>query len=132
MSTARLFPLLALVLLLCACGGGGRLSQKALQQEAKTVQSLAAEGGILAGAAAQGRSTTVFMREHADFLRKAAASSAQKLAQAPNAGSLAQLAARVRDDLDRLSRSGSDGAQQQRLGTDLAQAAHDAQRLGTS
>jgi len=132
MSKASLAAVGCVALVLAACGGGGRLSQKALQQEAKTVQSLAAEGGILAGDAARGRATKIFVREQAGFLHKAAASSVQKLERAGNAGALSALAARVRDELDRLSRSGGDGAQQRRLGLELTRAAHAAARLGKS
>jgi hypothetical protein len=132
MQKAGLVSLAVAVLVLAACGGGGSMSHKALQQEAQTVQSLAAEGGILAGDAARGRSTTVFTREHAGFLLAAATSSARKLRRAGNAGALAPLAARVRDDLDRLSHSGPDRAEQRRLAVDLARAAHEASRLGKS
>jgi hypothetical protein len=131
-SRVGLFALVILALALAACGGGGQLSQKALHQEAKTVQSLAAEGGLLAGDAARGRTTKVFVREQAGFLHKAAASSAQKLARAGNGGALGMLAARVRDDLDRLSRSGADAAQQRRIGLELTRAAHAAAQLGKS
>lgn len=117
---------------LAACGGGSRLSAKALQQEAKTVQSLAAEGGMIAESASRGRSTKVFVREQAAFLHKAASSSARKLAQAQNAGALGPLAARVRDELDRLSRSGADGRRQAQLGVDLTRDAHAAARLAKS
>src|SRR5690348_4599090 len=128
MSKAGATTLCALALVVASCGGGGRLSEKALQQEAKTVQSLAAEGGILAGDAARGRSTPIFTREQADVLRKAASSSAKKLALAGNGGALAPLAARVREDLDRLSHAASDKAEQERVAADLVRAAHDAAR----
>jgi hypothetical protein len=122
----------ALAVVVAACGGGGRLSHKALQQEAKTVQSLAAEGGILAESAARGHTTKIFVREQAGFLHKAAASSASKLARAGNGGALTPLAARVGNALDRLSRSGADSAEQRRLGADPTRAAHAAARLGKS
>jgi len=86
------------VLLLAAagCGGKGTLGPKALQQEATGLQALAAEGGILAGDAARGRSTSVFVRVHAQYLTKAAHSSATTLAGGgPRAASLADLAKSV-------------------------------------
>jgi flavin-dependent dehydrogenase len=110
--------LLALALaavLLAGCGS------QTLQQQSKSLKALAAEGGLLAGNAARGRSTNVFMREHTGFLLKSARSSASALAaQTSTQGrELARLATRVRDDLERLERSGSDRAEQQRLQTDL-------------
>ena len=121
----RISAALAGALLLAGCGG-----QSAVQQEAKNLQSLAAEGGLLAGDAARGRSTTTFTREHAGFLRAAAAASAKTLAQGPRP--LARVAARVRDDLARLARSGSDRAEQRRLSADLTRAAKAAAKLGQS
>lgn len=110
--------LLALALaavLLAGCGS------QTLEQQSKSLKALAAEGGLLAGNAARGRSTTVFTREHTGFLLKSARSSASALARqtSTKGRQLAQDAARVRDDLERLQRSGSDRAEQQRLQTDL-------------
>ncbi len=130
----RLAAALAAVLLLAGCGGQGMLSKKALSQEAKGVQSLASEGTLLADDAARGRSTSTFTRIHARFLEQAARSSRAKLArgQTPKGRRLAQLAARVNSDLERLSRSGSDHATQRRLQQDLAQAADAISKLGKS
>jgi hypothetical protein len=131
---ARKVVVLASALLLVAgCGGKGTLGPKALQQEATGLQALAAEGGILAGDAARGRSTAVFLRVHAQYLTKAAQSSATTLAGGgPRAATLAVLAKNVAHDLDRLSRSGSDRTQQRRLASDLERAATRAARLGKS
>jgi hypothetical protein len=121
------------VLLLAAagCGGKGTLGPKALQQEATGLQALAAEGGILAGDAARGRSTSVFLRVHAQYLTKAAQSSASTLAGGgPGAKTLAGLAKTVTVALDRLSHSGSDRVQQRRLASALARAASRAAELG--
>ena len=118
------------MLAVAGCGSGGKLTPKELHQEAATVQSLAAEGGILAESAARGRSTKIFTREQAAFLHKAAAASATKLAQAPNGGTLALLAAAVRDNLDRLSRSGSDAALQRVISSKLEAAVRVAKGLG--
>jgi hypothetical protein len=122
------------VLLLAAgCGGKGTLGPKALQQEATGLQSLAAEGGILAGDAARGRSTSTFLRVHAQELTKAALSSTTTLVSGgPAARPLAGLASTVARDLDRLSRSGSDRAQQRSLASALARAAKRAAKLGQS
>ena len=108
-------------LLLAGCGGSS-LSKKALAQEAKGLHALAAEGSLLAGDASRGRSTVVFTRIHSRYLRASASRSAATLAagKTPEARRLAALAVRLRDDLDRLSRSGSNAAEQQTLQRDLA------------
>jgi hypothetical protein len=131
---ARIAAPFAALLLLAACGGQGTLGKKALSQEAKGIQSLAAEGGRLAGEAARGRSTSTFTRIHARFLRGAARSSAGTLEQGGTAKArrLALVAGHVGNDLERLSRSGSDRDLQRLLQHDLAQAAVDAKRLGKS
>jgi hypothetical protein len=121
------------LLLVAGCGGKSTLGPKALQQEATGLQSLAAEGGILAGDAARGRSTSVFLRVHAQYLTKAAKSSASTLAAGgPAATSLADLAKNVAHDLEGLSHSGSDRAQQRRLAAALVRDAARAGKLGTN
>ena len=105
------------------CGGKGALGQKALQQEATGLQSLAAEGGILAGDAARGRSTSVFLRVHTQYLTKAAQSSATTLAAGGPAAAPWPRREGVAHELDRLSHSGSDRAEQRRLAADLTRAA---------
>ena len=111
----------AAALLLAGCGGSS-LGKKALQQEAKGLKALAAEGSVLAGDASRGRSTVVFTRIHSRYLRAAARTSATTLAAGKTAEArrLAALAVRLRDDLDRLSRSGSNQAEQRLLQHDLA------------
>ena len=123
MSPIRTTAAVAAALLLSGCGG-----QSALQTEATNLQSLAAEGGLLAGDAARGRSSTIFMREHTGFLLTAATASAKTLAQGPRP--LARLAAHVVDDLGRLSRSGSNHAEQRRISVDLTRAAQRVAKLG--
>jgi hypothetical protein len=131
---ARIAVPLAALLLLAACGGQGTLDKKALSQETKGIQSLAAEGGLLAGDAARGRSTTVFTRIHARYLRDAARTSAGTLRHGgtSKSRSLGRLAGRVANDLERLSRSGSDHDLQRLLQQDLALAADAAKRLDES
>jgi hypothetical protein len=120
--------------LLTACGGQGTLGKKALSQEAKGIQSLAAEGGLLAGDAARGRSTTVFTRVQARYLRDAARKSAGTLERGgtSKARRLSRLADRVANDLERLSRSGSDRDLQRLLQHDLALALGATKRLDES
>jgi hypothetical protein len=109
-------------LLLAGCGGQSSLGKKALQQEAKGLNALAAEGSLLASDASRGRTTVVFARIHSRYLRDSASSSVTTLAagKTPEALRLAALAVRLRDDLDRLSRSGSNAAEQRTLQRDLA------------
>jgi hypothetical protein len=113
---ARALLVVVAVALLAGCG-----SQNALDQQSKSLKALAAEGGLLAGNAARGRSTTVFTREHTGFLLKSARSSASTLARQTSAKGrqLARVAARVTDDLQRLQQSGSDRAEQRRVQSDL-------------
>jgi hypothetical protein len=112
----------AAALLLAGCGGQSSLGKKALQQEAKGLKALAAEGSVLAGDASRGRSTVVFTRIHSRYLRASAGKSAKTLAAGKTAEArrLAAVAVRLHDDLDRLSRSGSNQAEQRTLQRDLA------------
>src|SRR4030081_3478884 len=119
----------AAALLLAGCGGRSSLGKKGLphpakgpQQEAKGLKALAAEGRVLAGDASRGRATGIFTRIHSRYLRDSARSSATTppAGKPPEAQRLATLAVRLRDDLDRLSRSGSNAAEQRTLQQDLA------------
>ena len=118
---SRAILAVAAALLLAGCGGSS-LDKKGLQKEAEGIQALAAEGSMLAGDAASGRGTVVFTRIHARYLRASASSSAKTLAAGTTseARRLAALATRLRDDLDRLSHSGSNDAEQRTLERDLA------------
>jgi hypothetical protein len=69
----------ALALLASACGGGGKLSAKALSQESSSLKSLAAEGALLARDSAAGRTTHTFTRVHSEDLYKAASKSGKSL-----------------------------------------------------
>jgi hypothetical protein len=123
----------AVALATAGCGGGA-LNGKALQQKATTLQALAAEGSLLAQGAARGDTTRPFLRVHAGYLHDAARSSAAALAKGQTAGArrLTALADRVRDELGRLSHSGSDRAVQGRLADELSSLAQSAEQLGTS
>jgi hypothetical protein len=131
---ARIAVPLVAILLLAGCGGQGTLGKKALSQEATGIESLAAEGGLLAGNAARGRSTSTFTRMHARFLRDAARTSAGTLERGgtTKARRLARLANRVGNDLERLSRSGSDRDLQRLLQHHLALAVDATKRLDKS
>jgi hypothetical protein len=129
---ARLAAMSAAALLLAGCGSQSTLDRKALAQEAKTLQALAAEGGVLAGDSARGDSTSIFTRVHAGSLRSAAESSASTLARGrtPAARRLAGLAGRITRDLERLSGSGSERDLQRRLAHALNAAADAAAKAG--
>ena len=120
------------MLLLAGCGGQSTLGPKALQQEASGLQSLAAEGSLVATDAARGRSTGVFVRVHGAELAKAAQASATLLAKSEgsDAHRLAALGVRITRELDRLSHSGSNRRQQRRLAAELNRAAAQAEKLG--
>jgi len=126
--------IVAAAFLLAGCGGKSSLSPKAVQQEATGLQSLAAEGNVLADDAARGRTTSIFLREHSDYLEKAARASVAALAKggAPPAATLHRVAERVAVALDRLSSSGSNRAEQRQLAGQLGRAAERAAKLGRS
>jgi outer membrane murein-binding lipoprotein Lpp len=111
-------------LLVAGCGSGGTLSAKALSQESSTVQSLAAEGALLARNSAAGRTTHVFTRVHSEYLHKAASQSAKSLQSAkttpvlqPKLERTARVATRVTSELEQLGHASS--AEQQRLAREL-------------
>ena len=88
------------------CSGGGNLGGTALAQQSRSLQSLAAEGALLAQDTMSGRTTRVYTREHSTDLYKAAAQAAASLKAAktkpelePSLRELAVLATRVRADL---------------------------------
>jgi hypothetical protein len=70
------------LLLLAGCGGGGTLDQEAFQKEAESIQSFAAEGALLAGEVADGKSTVPFVRVHAGELHEQAVKLEETLAAA--------------------------------------------------
>ena len=118
--------------MLAGCGGQGAPGSKALRQEATSLQSVAAEGGILATDTARGGTTSAFVRVHAEELASAARASGTVLAKGRGAlaQALAVLAGRIRGDHDRLGHSGSDRVAQRRLAAALVRAAMRASSLG--
>jgi hypothetical protein len=126
----------ACAILLCTGCGSGELGTKGLAEQSKAVQSLAAEGALLAEDSAAGKSTGVYRREHAADLSKAAATAEASLQKArtttalePKLRELAAIAARVRADLGRLG--GASEGEQRTLGRALETAAHASERIGT-
>jgi hypothetical protein len=124
-----------LALLGAGCGGGGKLGAKALSQEATALQSLAAEGALLAEDAVAGKSTSIYVREHSADLSGAASKVETSLKSAktepalePRLRRLAALAARVRADLERL---GSASKEEERvIGRELEAGAKESEQIG--
>jgi hypothetical protein len=78
-SAVRIVTCLVVLALGTGCGGHGELDAGALSQQAKALQSVAAEGALLADDAASGKSTRVYSGEHSAELRGAAAQIAASL-----------------------------------------------------
>jgi hypothetical protein len=123
-------------LLGAGCGGAAVLDAKALAEHSKAVQSLAAEGALLAEDSAAGRSTGIYRRSHSAELAVAAAAAQKSLAHAkatPKFESkrreLARIASKVRTDLERLRGASKD--EQRALGPALEAAAHESERIGS-
>ena len=116
------------------CGGGGQLGDKALSKESKSLQSLAAEGALLAQDAVFGKTTRVYTREHSSDLYKAASQAEASLKTAktepafePKLNQLAVLAARVHADLERLG--GASTEEERTIGRELQAAAQESQKI---
>ena len=117
------------------CGGGGKLGAKALSQESKSLQSLAAEGALLGQDAVSGRTTRVYTREHSSDLYKAASQAETSLKTAttesalePKLRQLAVLAGQVRAEFKRL---GSASKEEERaLVRELLAAAQESKKIG--
>jgi hypothetical protein len=74
----RTVPLVAL-LFLAGCNGG-TVDRHALENDRKTLDSIACEGALVANGVARGRTTVVFARVHSDELRIDASNFADALA----------------------------------------------------
>jgi hypothetical protein len=131
----RLAPILALIVLAAPGCGGTTLSSKDLQKQFEAIQSLAAEGALVADGAADGRTTDIFVRVHALYLSEAAAKVGDDLSAkqassslAPDKSDAVELAGRVEDDLTQLHESPGDKEQASRLRDDLERLAAQAER----
>lgn len=128
--------MVACAIVLCAgCGSAGSLGAKGLAEQSKAVQSLAAEGALLAEDSVAGKSTGVYRREHAAELSAAASKAESSLkvatvapALGPKLRELAAVAGKVHADLRRLGGASRD--QQRALGRKLEAAAHESERIG--
>jgi hypothetical protein len=125
-----------LALLAVGCGSGGKLGAKALSQQAKSVQSEASEGALLAEDAVAGKSTSIFVREHSSYISAAASKVAASLKGAETEPALRQelrrlraLATHVSSALERLG-GASSKAEQRALGRQLEAAAEASGKIG--
>ena len=114
----------------CACGGGGSLSAKAIETQSTSLQSLAAEGALLARDSAAGKTTAIYTRVHSEALAKAASKSAASLQTAttepalePKLRRVASLASEVSADLKQLGHASK--SEQLRLAEELSKAAEE-------
>jgi hypothetical protein len=112
----------------CACGAGGSLSAEAITTQSSSVQSLAAEGALLARDSAAGKTTAIYTREHSEALAKAASKAASSLQTAttqpalePKLRRVASLASEVSADLKQLGDASKN--EQLRLAKELSKAA---------
>ena len=123
--------------LVAGCGHTGELDASALSQQAKSLQSLAAEGALLASDAASGKTTGAYSGEHFAELRGAASQTAASLEAAtttpaldPKRRRLARLATHVTAYLDRAS--DAPGSEDHALSRRLEVAAKRIEALGRS
>jgi len=132
---ARLLLISVVLLVAAGCGGGGSVSQKDVQKQFEAIQSLAAEGALVADGAADGRTTDVFVRVHTGYLDKAARKVEGQLSSARASGAAerdrvraARLAASVAGELARLGDDPGDRAGARRIEQQLQQDASAAER----
>ena len=98
------------------------------QQQAEELQSLAAEGAILAHDASEGGTTSTFTRIHAGELREAA----EGIAQKPKARALGQLGRTIAVQIERLEDDPRDERSAAAVERQLDAAAKRAERLAKS
>ena len=128
---------LAVILALVAagCGGGGKLGAKALSQQSKSLQSLAAEGALLAQDAVSGKTTRIYSRAHSSDLYKAVSQAEASLKAAttepalqPKLRQLVILAAQVGAAVKRLGVASKD--ELRALGRELERASQESKKIG--
>jgi hypothetical protein len=133
----RAVLLLGVVLALVGggCGSGGTLEAKELLQQTESLQSLAAEGALLAHDSALGRTTRIFTQEHSSYLFRATSQVEATLKLAESEPALAQqlrrltvLAGQVSADLERLAAASSD--EERMLAGELEAAARACETIG--
>jgi len=132
---ARLLLISVVLLVAAGCGGGGSVSQKDVQKQFEAIQSLAAEGALVADGAADGRTTDVFVRVHTGYLDKAARKVEGQLSSARASGAAerdrvraARLASSVAGELARLGEDPGDRVRARRIEQQLQRDASAAER----
>ena len=99
---------------LAGCGGGSQtLDAEALKKQAEAIESLAAEGALLAADVSEGDTTSPFARVHAEALGKNAETVVAMLAPGeakPAAGLSEQISLRSRPRTGGARRTGEAGA----------------------
>jgi hypothetical protein len=128
--------LAAFALLALAGCGGGSVSHEQVQKQLEAIQSLAAEGALVADGVADDRTTHVFVRVHAGYLDHAARKVATKLSSASSTGPVerdraraARLAGGVAARLAALSHQPADRADARRIALELRRDAARAEHL---
>lgn len=124
-----------LTLVGAGCDSTRLLGAKELLQQSKSLQSEAAEGALLAEDAVSGKATSIYTREHAYELYRAASEIEVSLNAAvsepafePELSKLAVLANQISADLKRLS--GAPTVEQRILTRELHKAAQASQKIG--
>jgi hypothetical protein len=115
------------LLALAGCGDGGTLSKEELQKQYEAIQSLAAEGALVADGAADGRTTETFVAVHSLYQSEAAGKIETDLRSAKGPQPAVSLARQVAEDLDRLHEEPDDPALARRLSEQLQASAADAE-----
>jgi hypothetical protein len=115
------------LLVLSGCGGGGTLSKEELQKQYEAIQSLAAEGALVADGAADGRATETFVAVHSLYLSEAARKVETDLRSSKGPQPAVSLARQVAEDLDRLHEEPDDPELARRLSEQLQASAADAE-----
>ena len=127
---------LALAVAATSCGGGGTLTEKSFRIQAETIQSLAAEGGLVAEGSAEARTTETFVSVHTTYLQKEARKVESDLASVSASGTLDEkradaqrLAGDVAAQLGQLHRAPGDQALAARVQHMLEEDADAAEKL---
>ena len=114
-----------IVVLAAGCGGSATVTAKQLQKQRETIDSVAAEGALLASDIARDRTTGPFARVHSEVLSRQA-DSAVKALRKPAAPGLERertqeesRAAAVADAVSRLHADPGDRALAERLRSEL-------------
>jgi hypothetical protein len=116
---------------------GGAMTKYRFSKDAESLQSLATEGGLLADGVVDGRTTSAFVRTHAqelasdtEKLASVVASTEPKLGLGARTARLAALARRAAAQLRLLAKQPSDPATATGIRARLNEAADAAEQLG--